>query len=132
MSLKNSVNIKGLGKVNVDTKNISTIGLKEAHDMFMKGTKFIDVRRPNEFKDGHIPRAKLITLYQMESQLRKSGLPKDEMVIVYCRADHRSKDFSAMLEKKGYKYADMEGGFNEWKKAGYEVDTGDKGMMYGK
>jgi rhodanese-related sulfurtransferase len=94
----------------------------EAAD-FIKATKnlqLIDVRTPAEYADGHLAKAKLIPLQELEG--RVAEIDKGKPVLLYCRSGHRSGMALKVLNEKGYAQAKhMQGGINAWKAAGLPV-----------
>ncbi|OHD55351.1 MAG: hypothetical protein A2014_07205 [Spirochaetes bacterium GWF1_49_6] len=80
----------------------------------------IDVRKPEEYADGHIPGSTNINLYDADFRQKLDGLDKDKVYLVYCRAGSRSaKAAQIMAELKFKKIYNMEGGFDSWSGAGY-------------
>jgi SulP family sulfate permease len=77
----------------------------------------IDVREPREFKQGHIPQARLIPLPQLISDA--SDLPPDCKIVCVCRGGRRSIRATYMLQNKGYQNVRvLEGGMLAWEAAG--------------
>ena len=77
----------------------------------------IDVREPREFKQGHIPQARLIPLPQLISDA--SDLPPDRKIVCVCRGGRRSTRATYMLQNKGYQNVRvLEGGMLAWEAAG--------------
>lgn len=73
----------------------------------------VDVRRPDEFSQGHINGAILMPLDNLANTY--SSLPKQGKLIVYCRSGHRSAQAVQFLLDHGYKNAvSMNGGFIAW------------------
>jgi len=73
----------------------------------------VDVRRPDEFTQGHINGAILMPLDSLANTY--SSLPKQGKLIVYCRSGHRSAQAVQFLLDHGYKNAvSMNGGFIAW------------------
>lgn len=67
-----------------------------------KNAILLDVRSPQEFKEGHLEGAINIPLYDLEKQLDK--LPDKECTtIIYCASGNRSKKAKEELENLGYK-----------------------------
>lgn len=61
----------------------------------------LDVREQNEFDEGHIPGAILIS-YTEITQKAEEILPyKDKQILVYCRSGKRSKIAAESLAKLG-------------------------------
>ncbi len=85
-----------------------------------KDLQLIDVRTPSEYADGHLAKAKLIPLQEIESRL--SEIDKSKPILLYCRSGHRSGNALKILVGKGYTQAKhMEGGINAWQAAGLPV-----------
>lgn len=60
----------------------------------------IDVRTPQEYKEGHIPGVANIPLDELDS--RSSEVPKDKKVLLICRSGNRSSQGTKMLRNKGF------------------------------
>lgn len=60
----------------------------------------IDVRTPQEYKDGHIPGVANIQLDQLVN--RSSEVPKDKKVLLICRSGNRSSQGTNLLRNKGF------------------------------
>lgn len=85
-----------------------------------KDLQLIDVRTPAEYADGHLAKAKLIPLQELES--RVGEIDKSKPVLLYCRSGHRSGNALKILLGKGYSQAKhMEGGITAWQTAGLPV-----------
>ena len=78
------------------------INKQELEKMVLKGAILIDVRSPQEYKEGHLERAVLIPEYELVSRCRKKKKNKDAIYIVYCSSGTRSKKAQKELEKLGY------------------------------
>ena len=75
----------------------------------------VDVRQPNEYRQGHIPGAQLIPLNDLEEQL--NSLPSDRDVLFYCRSGARSRAasiFAAGSSAEIEKIFNVEGGIVAW------------------
>lgn len=74
----------------------------------------IDVRRPDEFAQGHIDGAILMPLDNLPATY--NSLPKNGKLIVYCRSGHRSALATQFLLKHGYRnVVSMNGGYMAWR-----------------
>lgn len=62
----------------------------------------VDVRSPEEFKDGHIQGAINIPFDEILDNLDK--LDKDSPTILYCRSNQRAEFASLALKSAGYEY----------------------------
>lgn len=113
----------------VEFKEVPTLSLKEAHDLWKEGqTLFLDSRPPEEFAELHIPRALNLPPEKM-SNLQGTGilgLPRDRRIVVYCskKACNSALKTAQHLQTLGFTrvMAFLEG-FQGWDEAGYEVDT---------
>lgn len=67
----------------------------------ISGAVLLDVRTPNEYREGHIPGSKNISLQTIEKA--KSAI-KDltTPLYVYCYSGSRSSQATAMLKRMGY------------------------------
>ncbi len=64
----------------------------------------LDVRRADEYKNGHIPGAVLHTNELMTKENTEALLKdKNQSIYVYCRSGRRSKEASKKLIEYGYK-----------------------------
>ena len=94
------------------------ISTQEAKQLMSKDCVILDVRTPEEYKEGHIPDAILIPDYSI-TELAPQQLPdKDKLILVYCRSGNRSKKASELLLKMGYTNVKDFGGIIDWP---YEV-----------
>ena len=75
----------------------------------------LDVRRPDEYAEGHIPGAINVPNEELGSA-EISELPdKSQLILVYCRSGRRSKEASEKLVKLGYTNIVEFGGIQDWK-----------------
>lgn len=82
-----------------DKKDIS----KEDVDSYIKeGATIIDVRSPQEYREGHVDGAICIPDYQIKRDISKKVPNKDEIIVVYCSTGHRSQNCQRILENLGY------------------------------
>lgn len=85
-----------------------------------KNLQLIDVRTPAEYAEGHLAKAKLIPLQELEERLAE--IDKGRPVLLYCRSGNRSGTALKILNEKGYTQAKhMQGGINAWQAAGLPV-----------
>lgn len=67
-----------------------------------KGTTIIDVRSPQEYREGHVNGAISIPDYQIKREIRKYIPNKNQLIVVYCSTGHRSQRTQQILENMGY------------------------------
>ena len=77
----------------------------------------IDVRTPEELKEGHIEGALNISVLSGDFKKKINELPKEAPVYIYCRSGKRSKKAAIQKDSLGFKKIfDIEGGYIAWKK----------------
>ena len=83
----------------------------------------LDVRRPDEYKAGHLKDATLVTWGEKDFEKQAlAKLSKDKPVLVYCRSGRRSTAATEALTGLGFsKLHNLEGGITAWQAAGKEV-----------
>lgn len=76
---------------------------KDELDLYIKeGATIIDVRSPQEYKEGHVNGAISIPDYQMKREIQQIMKDKDELIVLYCSTGHRSQNCQRILENLGY------------------------------
>ena len=82
----------------------------------------LDVRQPEEFREGHISGAHLIPLSELERRLKE--VPREREIVCVCRSGNRSNVATRQLVQAGYKAVNMRGGMRAWSRSGYAVKKG--------
>ncbi len=83
----------------------------------------IDVREPDEWRQGHAPGATLIPLSQLSARL--ATLPRERDVLLICRSGNRSGVAQDLLARAGFERAiNVQGGLIEWQRYGLPITTG--------
>ena len=75
----------------------------------------LDVRRPDEFAEGHIPGAINVPNEEIGTAEIAELPDKSQLILVYCRSGRRSKEASEKLVKLGYTNIVEFGGILDWK-----------------
>ena len=89
-------------KINIKMKRISNkrdIDKKEMIKMLERGAILVDVRSPQEYREGHLDNAILIPEYELLSKHSKVFKSKDEVIILYCSNGTRSKKARKEIRK---------------------------------
>jgi rhodanese-related sulfurtransferase len=82
----------------------------------------IDVRTPDEFKDGHIQGAKNIDIMANDFEAQLGKLDKTQPTLVHCQAGGRSMRALKVFEKLGFtNLIHLDEGFGGWAAAGKPV-----------
>ena len=78
--------------------------------------QLVDVRTPEEFKDGTIPGSQNINVLADDFAEKVKNLDKDKPVLVYCRRGGRSSRAAKTLKSLGFtEIYDLDGGITSWK-----------------
>ncbi len=106
-------------------ETVKTIESSQVHEMLEEDKEnlplLVDVRQPEEYKEGHIPGALLVPLGQLE--YGHPSFSKKKTMITYCRSGKRSMTAAVILCKMGYSQVkSLEGGILQWP---YELVTGE-------
>lgn len=81
----------------------------------------IDVRRDDEWDQGHIPGA--IHIQNGDLPAASLDLPKDRPIVVHCRSWNRSTAGLSVLARRGFRnLALLRGGLDAWEAAGLDLE----------
>ena len=97
------------------------ITAEEAKQIMDSETGYIilDVRTQEEYDQGHIPGAIVISHEQIADRAEEVLTDKDQLILVYCRSGRRSKLAAQILAELGYTNIKEFGGILDWP---YEVE----------
>ena len=84
-----------------------------------EGYVILDVRTQEEYDQGHIPGAIVISHEEIAEKADKVLTDKDQLILVYCRSGRRSKIAAEALVELGYTNIKEFGGIIDWP---YEVE----------
>lgn len=92
------------------------ISQEEAKEMMNRedGHIIVDVRRRDEYDEGHLPDAILIPNESIDKSRPKELPDLDQIILVYWRSGRRSKEASEKLAAMGYKNVYEFGGIITW------------------
>ena len=83
------------------TLDKSEIDINELEELVKRGAILIDVRSPQEYKEGHLDNAILIPEYDINRKILDKFNINDEIVL-YCSTGNRSRKAKKKMEKLGY------------------------------
>ena len=86
------------------------------------GHVVVDVRRQDEYDEGHIPGAILVPNESIATEPPEALPDLDQIILVYCRSGRRSKEAAGKLAQIGYTNIYEFGGIIDWTG---EIVTGD-------
>ena len=84
-----------------------------------EGYIILDVRTQEEYDQGHIPGAVVISHEEIAEKAEEVLTDKDQLILVYCRSGRRSKIAAEALVELGYTNIREFGGILDWP---YEVE----------
>ena len=110
---QNTENDQGAVYVNITAEEAKQIMDSE------EGYIILDVRTQEEYDEGHIPGAIVISHEEIAEKAEKVLTDKDQLILVYCRSGRRSKIAAEALVELGYTNIKEFGGIIDWP---YEVE----------
>jgi len=85
----------------------------------------LDVRRPDEWREGHIPGASHIHVGDLARRMHE--LPKDQPIVTVCRTGHRAEIAASMIAATGREVIAVRGGMEDWERLGLPTIVGTDG-----
>jgi len=107
-----------------DRESLAAITCKELKRRLDEGGVIaLDVRPEQEYKAGHIAKARSIPVAELKSRLK--DLPKGKQIVAYCRGPYcvYADEAVEILRANGRKAVRLESGFPDWKCEGLPVDS---------
>lgn len=78
----------------------------------------IDVRTPEEYREGTIPGAMSLNIHSDDFKRATETLPKEREIIVFCQSGDRSNEAFEMLKSLGFKnVSQLIGGYEVYREA---------------
>lgn len=78
----------------------------------------VDVRTPEEFADGALPKAINISVTSLDFPFQINKLDKEKPVMIYCKAGSRSARAAVAMKALGFNTIyELEGGYTAWQAA---------------
>ncbi len=78
------------------------ITINELKQLQKDGAIVIDVRSPQEYREGHIDGSISIPEYEIKKEIENIVLDKNKIIVVYCSSGGRSKKAQKILKRLGY------------------------------
>ena len=122
--------LAGLGLNTACSQNFENMEVKEFAELIADPSVVIlDVRKADEFAEGHIKGAILIDQFQSDFvEQAQAKLPKEKAIAIYCRSGRRSANAAGKLADAGYKCVNLKGGILAWKEAKMPVVISEEEM----
>ena len=105
---QNKENGQGAVYVNITAEEAKQIMDSE------EGYIILDVRTQEEYDQGHIPGAIVISHEKISEKAEEVLTDKDQLILVYCRSGRRSKIAAEALVELGYTNIKEFGGIIDW------------------
>jgi rhodanese-related sulfurtransferase len=100
---------------------VQTVDVRQAFARSKRGAKLVDVRTTREFKLAGRPKGAISVPPQLIRR-DKTGLGRDDEILVICLSGHRSPRQARKLAEMGFtRVTNVDGGLRAWKKAGLPV-----------
>lgn len=114
-SAKDPINMAGYVASNIMEGEVDTIQWHEIDRILADGGTLIDVRKPEEWENGHITGATSIPLDELRDRL--DDLPKEETIYVNCQVGLRGYIAARILAENGFKVKNLDGGWKTYETA---------------
>jgi rhodanese-related sulfurtransferase len=85
--------------------------------------QLVDVRTPGEYHAGHIHGAVLAPITQLAARAPALGLDPARPVVAVCLSAHRSIPAVRLLQRLGFRAAQLAGGMHAWRARGLPEDV---------
>lgn len=103
--------------------DLSSVDQKTVHQVHkdMGALQVIDVRAPSEWKTGHVPGARHISLPELRENL--GDLDRQRPIAAYCDSGYRASIATSILKQEGFAdVSSMPGSWQAWEKAGLPIE----------
>ncbi len=102
---------------------LAPVKIEQAEKQLADGAQLLDVRTKEEWDEGHLKGAKLVTVTEDGFlEKAKAALDPKKAVVVYCRSGRRSAMAAQQLRAAGFTVYDLDGGITAWQAAGKPVE----------
>ena len=106
-----------------ESEVIAPVKIEQAEKQLASGAQLLDVRTKEEWDEGHLKGAKLITVTEDGFiDKAKATLDRKKGVVVYCRSGSRSAMAAEQLRAAGFTVYDLAGGITAWQSAGKPIE----------
>jgi NADPH-dependent 2,4-dienoyl-CoA reductase/sulfur reductase-like enzyme/rhodanese-related sulfurtransferase len=112
-SAKDPTNVAGQVACNILAGDVEIVHWHELQKLQEDGAIIVDIREPHELAKGMINGTIHIPLDELRNSMTE--LPKDKMLILYCRAGLRSYIGYRLLKAYGYQVKSLSGGYLTYK-----------------
>ena len=108
-----------------DGEQISAAEVYELISGDATGITVIDIRRPAEYEEGHVPGSLYIGIMQDDFLQRLREFPRDDTYIIICWHGNTSRSVVFNMMREGFSsVCDIAGGYDAWRAAGLPLEQG--------
>jgi rhodanese-related sulfurtransferase len=95
-------------------KQHQSVSATEAHELLTGGepVEIIDVRQPDEYRQGHVEPSRLIPLAELSTRMNE--LDRSKTLLMLCRSGNRSGVAAQQLASHGFTVRNIDGGMLAW------------------
>lgn len=97
---KDVVNFAALVGLNLLYGKFRQVPVTKVRELVEEGAFIVDVREPNEFKNGHLKSSVNVPLSEIRERMNE--IPKDQPVYLHCRSSQRSYNALLALQNEGF------------------------------
>ncbi len=117
--------IQGWREAGLPIEAIEQVSVDQLKDQIAdRELQILDVRRPAEYGNGHVPHALNAPLSALDTTIDQLPLRKDKPTAVICAGGYRSSAAASLLQQQGFtNLINVSGGTGAWINAGYPVET---------
>jgi hydroxyacylglutathione hydrolase len=117
--------IAGWAREGLPLEEVAQMPVNQLHAMLEEDpahVQVIDVRRPAEWQEGHVPGAVLKPLNKLTAMLE--GIDSTRAIAAYCKGGYRSSIATSLLQRAGFQQViNVTGGFDGWRACGLPCVT---------
>jgi hydroxyacylglutathione hydrolase len=116
----------GWSQAGYQVETVSQITVAQLHELIQSrpDLQIVDVRRPPEYQNGHVPEAQSAPLIVLKRQLPELNFDPAGTTAVICAGGYRSSAAASILQQLGFtNLLNVVGGTGAWIKAGYPVTS---------
>ena len=110
-------------ELRLKNQGASNVSVGDAVRLINRGALIIDVRKPEEFREGHIVNAKNIDFDELEQKQSSLTKHKKKVLLTICDNGSNSSKAASLLRKLGFEQSfSIRGGLTGWRSDNMPVE----------